>query len=153
MRTVYCITKKVPDNNYDVYVGSTSKSLKDRFYIHKYHATLSSNANNKLYKRMTEVGLDKWEIKPLLVLKCNRDEICKFEKSCKEILEADLNTYSPINTTDEDNRYRVRKYNKKVIDDKRHYCDICDKAFSRKGYLHEHYDTLKHQYAYLNSLD
>ena len=108
-RTVYCISKIVPDDIYDMYVGSTSRPLRDRLSIHKCLATLSSNTNNKFYMRMNEVGLDKWEIKPLLILNCDKEQIRKFEKKWLKILEADLNTYSPHRTKN-DIRQQQKKF-------------------------------------------
>ena len=115
MRTVYCITKKVPDNNY-VYVGTTSQSLRERFRVHKQDATFSINANNKLYKRMNEVGLDAWEIKPLFVLECDITKIREFEKKWMKTLEVDLNTISPLRTKGEyynENKEKILQQKKK----------------------------------------
>ena len=51
-RIVCCITKKVPDENYDVYVGSTHTSLSTRLSKHKYESSERHAKNIKLYKRM-----------------------------------------------------------------------------------------------------
>ena len=116
-RTVYHISKIIPDDNYDVYVGSTSKPLRRRLSHHKCLATLSSNANNKFYKRMNEVGLDKWGIKPLLVLECDREEIRKFERRWIKTLKADLNTRSPLETKEEiyQRQKKYRQENKEEV--------------------------------------
>ena len=50
----------------DVYVGSTSKNLDKRL---KYHISDAKKLNdkgedNKLYRRMREVGVNNWEIVP-----------------------------------------------------------------------------------------
>ena len=69
-RTVYCLTKKTPDENYDVYVGSTSMSLSERLRCHKKDCLRIGNEGNKLYERMRQVGLKNWKIVPLLILEC-----------------------------------------------------------------------------------
>ena len=119
-RTVYCISKKVKDENYDVYVGSTSQSLAERLRKHKVkvRANLPEYANNKFYNRILSVGLDAWEIKPLLVLECDRNEIRKFERKWVELLEADLNTNSPFQTEDEYNEYK-KEYKKHYYEQNR----------------------------------
>ena len=60
MWKVYCITKKVPDENYDMYVGSTDRSLISTLNIYKHQS--KHLPYTKLYKRMQEVGPSKWEI-------------------------------------------------------------------------------------------
>ena len=170
-RIVYCIIKKVPDVNYDMYVGSTCLSLSVRLSKHKYKSSLQHAKNIKLYKRMREVGLGNWIIKPLFVYTCGKDEIRRYEKKYCEILQPDLNTYSPLRTVDEKKEYKkkynveYRQNNKEVIrqkkaeyhqenkKSKKYYCNICDKAFHHKGTLNRHKRTLKHQFAFFNSLD
>ena len=82
-----------------MYVGSTSLSLAKRLSNHKNDSLRVGNEENKLYKRMREVGLENWVMRPLLSLEstlCTRDEIRAFEKMWCEILRCDLNSYSPI---------------------------------------------------------
>ena len=97
-RTMYCLTKKTPDENYDVYVGSTSASLSERQRCHRKDSLRLGNEGNKLYVRMRQVGLDSWKIVPLLTLECTRDEIRAFERKWVEVLEANLNSISPMTT-------------------------------------------------------
>ena len=106
-RTVYCLTKKIPDETYDVYVGSTSMSLEKRLSLHKSNAKQKQKENFKIYQRMSKVGLNNWKIVPLLAMECTRDEIRKFERRWCEVLEADLNSYSPIRSAAE--RYQNNK--------------------------------------------
>ena len=47
-------------------VGNTSKPLEKRLYNHRSAAIRTGNENNRLYIRIKEVGLGKWEILPLL---------------------------------------------------------------------------------------
>ena len=100
MRTVYCLTKRVPDENFDVYVGSTSMSLEERLRIHVMEVRRGCR-KSKLYERMREVGFGKWKIVPLLTLGCTEEEIRTFERKWCEILEADLNMKSPITSKEE----------------------------------------------------
>ena len=119
VRTVYCLTKRVPDENYDVYVGSTSLSLAARLSLLKSNARQRRDETTpaKVYKRMNEVGLKNWKIVPLLTLECTKEEIRFFERKWCELLEADLNTNSPFVTLEEDLRRRRARYaaNRKEI--------------------------------------
>ena len=58
-RTVYVLSKKTPDENYDVYVGSTCKSMSQRLNEHKADSKRRRREGEKirLYERMMEVGL------------------------------------------------------------------------------------------------
>lgn len=154
-RTVYmlCRTDKVED---DVYVGSTSCPLEKRFSHHKYNAgnpsRLKYYGNSKLYKRMREVGIERWKIVPLLTFACNRETICEFEFQWVKALNADLNTLSPVDEDLFKRKYRV-KYYKKNIQTKRYYCELCDVACMHNRDLKKHFDSLKHSYAWLNAVD
>ena len=63
---------------------------------------------------MLEVGLENWEIVPLLTLECTRDKIRAFEREWADLLEADLNSVSPRTTAEEKreaaNRRGVKHY-------------------------------------------
>ena len=69
-RTVYCITKKIPDEKYDVYVGLTSKKLSTRLSEHKSNCKRTFNKNSKINKRMRQVGVENWKIVPLFEKQC-----------------------------------------------------------------------------------
>ena len=210
-RTVYLLRRTDrPDDGTDIYVGSMSRALKKRLCEHNVRAI--GNETSKLYKRMREVGLDNWEILPLLVFTCEKLTILGFEKMWINTLNADLNTLSPITTPDErkeqkanyyvSNKEALLKYqanyyesnkeaikqhhinyyelnkvsilrkkmnhyesNKEAIRQQRanyrestkqnrvHYCDVCNKSFEFKKDLQRHFESLKHQYTYLNFLD
>ena len=79
-RTVYLLrrTDKEEDDGKDLYVGSTSLTLKDRLRVHKKD---TEKCKSKLYTRMLDVGLNNWEIIPLLSHTCSRNTICEVEKN------------------------------------------------------------------------
>ena len=106
-RVVYVLTRKnkAADNNTDVYVGSTSYSLKKRLCEHRSTARGAGNENNKLYERMREVGVDSWKITPLLSQLCDKKTIRELEREKCSELNADLNTLSPIRTPDKKRQY------------------------------------------------
>ena len=101
VRTVYMVHNKNSKNGTDSYIGSTSQSLERRLAAHRSRALRPGNENNKLYQRMREIGLRNWEIVPLLTLECTRDEIHAFEREWADLLEADLNSISPMTTAEE----------------------------------------------------
>ena len=117
LRTVYCLTKRIPDGNYDVYVGSTSRSLAKRLRCHKSEANQKRSEDRKVYRRMNEVGLNNWEIVPLLTLECTRDEIRAFERKWVEVLEANMNSISPMTTAEEVKRRKAeyREVNREEV--------------------------------------
>ena len=68
-------------------------------------------------RQMLEVGLENWEIVPLLTLECTQDEIHAFERKWADLLEADLNSISLITTAEELSRRNAEYYanNRKEI--------------------------------------
>ena len=141
-----------------MYVGSTSLSLKKRLSDHRAGAKIE---NSKLYKRMLEIGIYNWKIVPLLTYSCDQETIKAFERQWVELLNADLNVFSPIGST---NKW-VNKWNNGIgkeikkehycvsLETKRYYCDVCDMAFGYNNHLKRHLKSLKHSYAYMNSVD
>ena len=165
-RTVYmlCRIGKVEDDGTDVYIGSTSKPLCQRFSEHKQNAgnpsRLKYHGNSKLYRRIREVGVQRWKIVPLLSFACTRKTTCEFEKCWVKATGANLNTNSPITDRKEyDVAYReansekIKENYKKNIMEKRYYCNICDIACGSNHDLKKHYNTLSHSYAWLNAVD
>ena len=150
--TVYCIPKKIPDDNYDVYVGSTCKPLSKRFIEHKLRSKIKPDKDSRYLKRLAEVGSDNWVIKLLFVNTCSKKEIRQFEKKWIRILDADLNMISPI-LDDERYKHQMIKLRKRNLEEKKYYCEVCEKPFQCNWSLNRHFDTLKHQFTYLNSLD
>ena len=156
-RTVYQLVRTdKPDDGTDIYVDSTSQPLKKRLQRHRTYVRIS---DSKLHTRMREVGIDKWKIIPLLTYPCDKKTICEFEKEWMKVLNADLNTVSPLGTSSKCKWYNekgkglMRKYYLDSIESKRYYCDICDKPFGFSYDLRKHLNSLKHSYAYLNSVD
>ena len=97
-RIVYVLTRtnKADDDDTDIYVGSTSRSLNDRLCCHRCDATRVGNENNKLYSRMRAVGLQNWEIISLLSRTCDIKTIRELERKWCKIMSTDLNTNLPI---------------------------------------------------------
>ena len=46
-----------------------------------------------------------------------------------------------------------REYRENNVQNKIHHCDVCDKSFGYRKDLNKHFDSLKHSYAYMNSID
>ena len=101
---------------------------------------------------MREVGVDNWEIIPLLSFKCDKKTILKFEMEWCNALNADLISNSPFSGFESKKEYLVNYFevNKQ---NKIYYCEVCEKPFMSNRDLKKHFNTLKHQYTYLNSLD
>ena len=131
---VYCITKKVPNENCDMYVGSTHTSLSARLSHHRYNT--KQHAKNKLYKHMREVGHNNWNIKPLFLHTCSENEIRQYEKKFGELLEADLNTYSPV-SEDVKRSANAQERFLKNLEQKRFFCNACQINFLHKGNLNQ----------------
>ena len=157
-RTVYmlCRTHK-PEDGTDIYIGSTSQSLPQRFSQHKQDTGNPSRlkyhgGGSRLYQRMREVGVHNFKIVPLLTFACNRDTIFEFEREWVKAIGANLNTFSPI-SEDVAGREYQRRYGKKNKEKRRYCCALCNLTSKSKYNLERHFDTLKHSYAWLNSLD
>ena len=153
-RIVYLLRRTdKEDDGKDIYVGSTSKTLKERLKDHRGETQRKGKVNkSKLYTRMVEIGVNNWEVVPLLSFTCDKKTILKFEREWCELLHADLNMRTPFSGFNNNkeyiaNHYRLNKQNKVF------HCNICEKSFESNWFLKRHLDTLKHQYAYLNSLD
>ena len=67
-RTVYLLRRT--DKEEDTYIGSTSVNLKRRLHNHKRCAI--GNWTSKLYIKMEEIGVNNWQIVPLLTFPCNK---------------------------------------------------------------------------------
>ena len=63
-RIVYLLRRTdKEDDGTDIYIGSTSKILKERLHDHRGNV---KRYNSRLYTRMREIGKYMWEIIPLL---------------------------------------------------------------------------------------
>ena len=153
-RTAYLMCHEGSDIGRDIYVGSTSMNLKSRFREHKrncYHQKFF--VGNKLCDRMCQVGVENWTTRPLLTLECTKDVIRSFERMWCNILRCDLNMRIPLLNDNGKNKERVARVVKRNIEEKKYFCEVCDKPFQSKWHLNQHRDTLKHQFTFLNSLD
>ena len=114
-RIVYVLTRKnKADDDTDIYVGSTSKPLGKRFADHKYNARkfidIGCSKNNRLYVRMNKIGVENWEILPLLARTCDIRTIREVERKWIRILCADLNSYLPIREEETVKEYKAEYY-------------------------------------------
>ena len=96
-RTVYvlCRTDK-PEDGTNIYRGSTSRPMKERLRIHRKDSQKLRNGNNRLYKRMVNVGIRNWKVIPLVTFACDQKTTFEFEKQWIVLIGADSNTNSPI---------------------------------------------------------
>ena len=154
-RTVYLLKRTdKPDDGTDIYVGSTSQPLRRRLKNHGVYSWLDNK--NKLHKRMSEVGKYNWKMISLLTHACDKKTILEFENAWIKILNTDLNTISPLNENRNDSNIesaRLKRHYCNSIESKRYHCNICNKSFGKLYNLRRHCNSLKHQYAYLNSID
>ena len=138
------------DDGTDIYVGSRLKTLYGRL---KDHRSDSQRANSKLYNRMREVGLYTWEMVPLLSFACEMKTIFEFEKEwCKEALDTDLNSNSPIRTEQDNKQQKANCYelNKDTIQQKNaNYYELKKDTIKQKNanYYELNKDTIKQQQA------
>ena len=95
-RTVSLVCHMGSEVGKDCYVGSTVQSLTQRLSSHRSVASRPGTEKNKLYRRMGEVGLKNWVIRPLETATCSEYEIRKLERTWCEALGADLNSILPI---------------------------------------------------------
>lgn len=125
LRIVYLLrrTDTDDDSETDAYVGSTSSDLRKRLWEHKCE---TKRCGSKLYKRMREVGIENWEIIPLLSRICDGNTIREVERKWVEILNSDLNSYSPFSGFENKKEYYVNYY-RENIQNKVFHCEICDK--------------------------
>ena len=182
-RTVYVLCRKdKPEDGTDLYIGSTSQPLKERLRCHRENARkfkMLGKEGNKLFSRMNDVRLWNWNIIPLVTFACDQKTIFEFERDWIQILRTDLNMVLPITDRKKykaeyrkNNKDVIRKrnaehyeanrdailrqrteYRKNNVEAKKYHCDVCDISFGYKKDLDKHLDTLKHSYAYMDSVD
>ena len=133
------------------------------------------NENNRLYTRMNEIKLGDWEILPLLSRTCDIKTIRDVEKHWIRILSAGLNSYSPVTDQKEynaayyknnkekllqrnaeyrkNNKGKIKMYYGNNKETRRYYCGLCNVVCMQNSDLKKHLNTLKHTYAWLNSVD
>ena len=113
---------------------------------------------------MNEIGLENWEILPLLSRMCGIKTIREVEKNWIRILNADLNIRSPITDQKEYKAVYYENNKNKILQKRVEYyeynrgtnrfrCNICNITGRNNYDLKTHFGTLKHSYAWLNSLD
>ena len=154
-RTVYKLVRTdKPEDGTDIYVGSTSLSLKKRLQLHKHDV---KRCTYKFHTRMSEVGTDKWKILPLLTYSCDQGTIKAFEQQWIETVNADLDTFSPLDTDNKWNHIGKKEYKRSHyysnIERKKYYCDVCDMSFGYNNGLQRHLKSSKHFWKYIYSVD
>ena len=149
-RIVYMLRRT--DGGNEIYIGSTSIPLKKRYMVHMYNAKNFIGRGSRLYARMNEIGLDNWRISPLVSRMCDMKTICEEEKEWIGVLNAALNTISPVNEDVAQKEYDRRRSKKNIVE-KRYHCELCDISFRHSNHLKNHLGTLKHSHAWLNSVD
>ena len=153
-RTVYVLCHEGSDIGRDVYVGSTSQKLSKRLSEHKYdcHCYNKKIYEDKLLVWMFQVGVENWMIRPLLTLECSKEVIREFELVWINILKCDLNMISPIQD-DKNEKDRVLRIEEKNVDEKKYFCNVCEKAFRSNWKLKRHKSTFKHSNKFFNTPD
>ena len=93
-RIVYVLTRKnkADGDDTDIYVSSTSNPLSHMMCNHRCVGIRTGYENNRLYKRMREVGLKNWETFPLLSRTCDVKTIRELVRNWIGVLQADLNS-------------------------------------------------------------
>ena len=131
-RIVYLMerTDKFYDGT-DIYIGSTSKTLMGRLKEHQRHSKI---CDSKFYTRMQEVGIYNWKITLLETIPlCDKREIFILEKKYIEKLKPDLNKNFPVKENNEKDRERAKKHYLKSLEEKRYYCNTCEKSSGSLG--------------------
>ena len=150
-RTVYLLRRTdKEDDGTDIYVGSTSLTLKRRLQNHRHYSKI---CNSKLYKKMDETGPENWTIEPLLTFPCNKGTICEFGREWIKLVKPDLNVLSPVRENNEKNRESFKEHHFNSLKTKRYYCNVCDIAFGCSSELKRHFKSLKHSCTFMDSLD
>ena len=137
---IYKITNSV---NNKIYVGSTSKSLIERFCKHKANSK-EIIKNGKIYILMREIGIDKFKIELLEQIEfLEKKELLKREQYYIDSLEAELNIKNTYFNEKEYNKKYNEKYNKKIY--------VCEcGAITLLTHKNRHKQTQKHIY-YINN--
>jgi len=104
---------------FDFYIGSCSKSIKQRFSSHIRYSTYFGRRNSKLYRHKHAINAKNFTIFKLKKVDyCHIDELRMFEAEYYDMLRPTLNTKRPYLTEDErkdlntDNTRNYRNLNK-----------------------------------------
>ena len=118
-----------------IYVGSTIKSLSQRFSVHKCHAKRSPE--RKIYKHFAKYGIHHFEIKLIKKYPCNNKlELEIEEERYKIMLNAQLNMIRAHQTVEQrkEQKNEYREKNRAKINLKKNeriFCKICGKTYTR----------------------
>lgn len=90
----------------DIYIGSTTQPLSERFRKHK-TSSRNIHRNSKLYKFMRKIGTEKFSIVLIKKIKCsNINELHKIEDEFRINEKATLNTYSCVFNQEKTKQYQ-----------------------------------------------
>jgi hypothetical protein len=137
--SVYAIKSKHTDK---LYIGSTIKSLEDRFKQHKYDYKYYNCGNSSKYITSHEIiKHNDAYIELLETVNCiNGSELKEHERRYYTIYKNNIvNKNRPMITNEEKKQYNKNRTN--II----YYCDICDKQIKRRN-KKIHNESLKHTY-------
>ena len=146
------IYKLVNDVNDQIYIGSTTTSLSQRFSGHKMDS--KKHPNQRIYKHVAELG--GWEHFKIVLIEevgdCeNKMQLGRRERYWIDELKAELNKCIPCRTREELVEYK-NDYNKEYYVDnrddlrKKFDCELCGGKYTKDGKSF-HIKTKKHQAA------
>ena len=113
------------------YLESCRTTLKERLQLHRNDAKRGyinqgeRVCNSKLYTKMREIGVDNWEIKPLIFAACTEKQIRIFEQAKIDELKPNL---SERRADPGECSARIAKAKRNRENPKRHekvFCDVC----------------------------
>ena len=144
LQTIYMLKRIGGAANKDIYVGSTSLPLEQRFSLHKYNAKnfmdRGYNGKNLLFSRMLEVGVDNWEIIPLQVTDADRNTARAFELAWYNFYKPDLNSQVPFRLgptgQEKDGNLNIAR--------KKYHCGLCDRSYCANYKLRLHTNSKSH---------
>ena len=152
-----CRKDKKEADGPDLYIGSTSQPLEGRLSTHKSDAMRQGNENNRLHKRMREIGLQDWKMVPLLTFACDQKTIFEFEGQWIGIIGPGLNTNSPIREEETREEYKANysvKYyggnKEKILQQQATYRESHKDA--RKEYSTRYYENNKETILHQNAV-
>jgi prophage antirepressor-like protein len=139
---VYRIINDVDD---EVYIGSTTQKIGQRFRDHKKDSHRGSTM--KLHQKMRDIGIKHFKIEMLdMVDYDDIEELRKMEQQCITVYRPSLNTNRAHSSEEERKKYesnRKKKWQKK--NEYKYRCDACSYHTSNKEHYNYHCNSQKHK--------